>query len=274
MKKIKEVNNSYKNTLWLKKEYTGISALEQQLISLIKGYNLITFNVIEVRRLSNFSLNQIHNLLFSLKKKGVLIQVKKGHYVLKEGVKGREFEIATNLVNPSYVSFWTAMSYYGFTEQQVKTIQLVSNKQVKSFEFMGHRVEIASFSPNKFFGYKRVDGFNIAEKEKALVDSLSNLEKAGGVEEFAKCLKNAWDEINKKKFIDYLIKFNNNSMISRAGFLIEKQGLKLSKKQTKRLINRKSSCFVKLAPSQQKSKTYDKKWMINVNVEIKGEEVI
>ena len=261
---MKKIKNRYKS-------YNGISALEQELVALIREYDLIVFGIKELRRLSKLSLNQLHNLLFSLERKGFLIRIKKNKYVLREEVIGREFEIATQVANPSYVSFWSALSFYGFTEQQVKLIQLVSTKQVKEFKFGNYRVEVSTFTSSKFFGYEKINGFSIADKEKSLVDSLSNFEKSGGASEFSKCLANAWNEINKKKFVDYLIKFNNASIISRAGFLIEELNLELNKELAEKLIKNKSKSFIKLVPSKPKSREYNKKWRINVNEKIKLE---
>lgn len=261
MKKSKKLNKSYK----------GISSLEQSVISLVKDKNMVVFGVEEIFRLSDMNKRQVYNILFSLNRKGFLTRLKRDCYVLKNEIPGRKFEIATNIVNPSYVSFWSALSFYGFTEQQPNVIQLVSTKQVKDLDFCGHKVQVTTFTPPRFFGYKRMDDFNIAEKEKCLIDSLSCLEKVGGINEFSKCMKNAWDELDREKFVDFLLKFENSSMVSRAGFLIEKMGLKLKKKLMDKIMKNVSKGFVKLDSASKKTKEYDKKWRVNINAEIRKE---
>lgn len=261
MKKVKKPNKSYK----------GISGLEQYLISSIKDKNLVTFGVEEITRLSNLNKSQVYNILFSLKRKGFLVRIKKNSYVLKEEISGREFEIATNVVNPSYVSFWSALSFYGFTEQQPKLIQIVSTKQFKNMNFDGQKVQVISFTPQRFFGYKKINNFSIATKEKGFVDSLSSLEKVGGIDEFSKCMINGWDEINQEKFVSFLLRFENKSMVSRAGFLIDKLGLGIKKKLMKKMAKNISKGFVKLDPQKNRAKKYDKKWRVIVNTEIKME---
>ena len=261
MKKTKEQHTFYK----------GISKNEQFLLSLIKEKKLIVFGVRELKRLTKWKKTTIHNTLFSLTKKSLLIKIKRDNYILKEILEEKPFEIATELITPSYISFWTALSFYGFTEQQVKVIQLVSPIQENNLKFDLKSVEVTTLKPERFFGYKKEDGYAIAEKEKALIDSLYQLDKCGGLDEFVKCLKDSWKEINKKKFINYLVRFNNKSMVSRAGYLIEELKLKGIKLRT--LKKYKSNSFIKLNPQRKKANRYNKKWKIIVNQEI-TEEVI
>lgn len=104
--------------------------------------------------------------------KGVITRVKRGRYTPTETIFENIFRVSTDMVSPSYISFWTALSHYGFTEQQVRMVQLISIKQTGGF-YVGHfRVEIITFKSSRFFGYRGTDGFVIAEPEKVLIDSL------------------------------------------------------------------------------------------------------
>lgn len=251
--------------------YKGISKNELFLLSLIKEKNLIVFGTTEIKRLTDWKKIRIYNTLFSLTQKKMLINAKRDKYILTEIVKEKLFEIAAELTSPSYISFWTALSFYGFTEQQVKVIQLVSPEQEKKITFDSEIIEVTTFKLDLFFGYKNEEGYAIAEKEKALLDSLYQLDNCGGLDEFVKCLRNSWKELNKKKFINYLIRFNNKSMVSRTGYLIEE--LKLKGIKLEKLKKYSSNSFVKLNPKKQKTNQYHKKWKIIINQEIK-EEVI
>ncbi len=251
--------------------YKGISKNELRLLSLIKEKGLIVWGVREIKRLTNWKKTRIYNTLFSLTKKNLLLKIKRDNYVLTEILEEKPFEIATELISPSYISFWTALSFYGFTEQQIKVIQLVSPVQEKNLKFDSKCVEVTALKPELFFGYKKVDGYAIAEKEKALIDSLYQLDKCGGLDEFIKCLKNSWKEINKRKFINYLIRFKHKSLVSRAGYLIEE--LKLKGIKLGRLEEYKSRSFVRLNPQKKRTNQYHQKWKLIINHKIK-EEVI
>jgi predicted transcriptional regulator of viral defense system len=244
--------------------YLSISQNEAFLIALVKTQSLTVFGVKELQSLSTWSPNRLHNTLFSLTKKNILTRIKRNTYTLTEQLYENIFEIATAVVIPSYISFWTALSYYGFTEQQIQTIQLISTRQTQPLKLDSHTVQITTFQPREFFGYKRIDKFVIAEKEKALIDSLFQLEKCGGLQEYVKCLKNAWADLNKKTFLTYLHTFHNRTLFSRMGFLMEhlklKHGLMLEK-----LEQNKSISPVKLNPQKPRKGSYNKRWNTIVN---------
>jgi predicted transcriptional regulator of viral defense system len=255
MEKQKEIIISYK----------GISKTEQYILSVINRYKLVVFDFNKIHRLSGLSKSKLYNSLFSLKNKHILESVQKGKYLLKDRIPGNEFMIANSLTSPSYISFWSALSYYGWTEQQPINIQIISINQFKEFQFGAHNVEVTTFASSRFYGYKHISNFSIATKEKAIVDSLSDFELVGGLQEFSKCLKNGWNELNKNTLINFLIRFKNRSMNSRFGFLIEKLNLKISKSYINRLLDNCSAGFVKLEPSGLKSRSYNKKWKIIEN---------
>lgn len=252
--------------------YTGTSANETFLLSLIEKKNLPVFGVREISHLSGWNKSRIHNTLASLARKGVITRIKRDGYALSEELSGDIFRIATELVKPSYISYWTALSYYGFTEQQVKKIQLVSTKQFGSLIAGDFGLEIVTLKASRFYGYKKTEGFVIAEPEKALVDSLSRLDMCGGLSEFAKCLKNAWPGLDEKKLVEYAIRFGNRSVVSRAGHIIERLGLETG--GLERLLAIRSSSFVLLDPEAARISKYDRKWRVIVNREIDREEIL
>lgn len=252
--------------------YKGISANESYLSLLVKENDIVVFGVKEIQRLSNWNKNRVHNTLCSLERKGLLKRVKRDSYIFSDALNEKLFRIATELVKPSYITFWTALSFYGFTEQQVKTVQLVSTKQVDSMAISPFKIETVTFNRKRFYGYKKIEDFVIATPEKALVDSLYQINKCGGLDEFGKCLQNAWNTLNKKALVDYLIRFGNKSLISRAGFIIDQLSLEKTKDVDK-LSKYKSKTPVKLDPSRKKHGKHNQSWNILINHEIKLEEI-
>lgn len=263
MEKEKEGNKSYK----------GLSPHEYHLLSLMETRNMVVFNVRDVMQISTWDKQRVYNTLTSLEKKGFIQRIKRNAYVVAADVNEQLFTIATEVVQPSYISFWSALSFYGFTEQQVNTVQVVSPKQVKDIDIDSFSVETTTFQPYRFYGYTKGNGFAIAEPEKALVDSLAYPDKCGGWNEYAKCLKNAWDHIDKRRFTDYLIQFNNKSVVSRAGYLIEYMGLE-HPRHLEKLQRHTSKSFVALNPKKERKGAYNKRWKVIVNQNIKIEEPI
>lgn len=201
--------------------YISLSENEAFVMESIKSQDLIVFGVDEIKALSDWKKTRIHNTLSSLNKKGHIVRIKKDTYSLEKEFFDKIFQVITEAVKPSYISFWTSLSYHGFTDQQVNVIQLVSTKQFDNLDVRDKKVEISTFKPKRFFGYDEIDGAIMAVKEKALVDSLYMLHKSGGLDEYMKCLKNGYDELDKETFREYIIEFDNRSLVSRMGYLLD-----------------------------------------------------
>ncbi len=259
MKKQQEQNTNYKT----------ISKNESYLLERIRSEGLLTFNVDEVEALTNWDKTRIHNTFSTLLKKGHIIRIKRGIYTLEENFFDKTFEVITDTVKPSYISFWTALSFYGFTEQQVNAIQLVSTKQYSDFKVEGRGIQISTFKPRRFYGYVNREGMIIAEKEKSLIDSLFMLDKCGGFEEYIKCIKNAYGELDKNKFKDYLFKFNNKSIVSRIGYILERLDL-AEESMLNELKSKKSKSYVLLDPKGDRIKEHNSLWNIKVNKALGG----
>jgi len=220
-------------------------------------------SVAKVKRMTGWKTSSIKNVLHSLTKKGVLVHLGNNLYVDSGKIAENIFSIATLARPPSYISFWTACSYYGFTEQQVKTIQLVSPHQYPPLEIGTYPIETIAVLPKRFFGYQKILNFAIAEKERLLVDLLYKPELCGGIGEVKKCLKAMWPEIRQKIVIEYLITFGNKSCFARLGYLLEELQIKNTIKQI--LLKHLPACFVKLNPARKNAPNYNKRWRININ---------
>ena len=249
----------YRNT-----NYTPISKNESYLLDLIRSEDLLTFGVDEIKALSDWKKTRIHNVFSSLEKKGHIIRIKRDRYTLEDRFYDRTLEVVTDAVKPSYISFWTGLSYHGFTDQQVKMIQLVSTKQYDDLDIEGRKVEISTFKPKRFFGYTEREGIIIAEKEKLFVDSLFMLDKCGGLDEYIKCLKNAVDVLDKNRLIKYLVDFDNKSLISRMGFLLDFFDL-VDDQILNRLKKNSSTTYILLDPNGGPVITHNSGWKIKIN---------
>lgn len=234
------------------RSFYGLSKKEKLLLEVINSS--VTFSYDDLQRIC--PINNLHNTLKQMKKKGIISTVKKGVYYLTESEN--IYEIVSESFSPCYISFWTALSYYGFTEQQIFSVQIVTTNDEKTRKVSKYKIIPIKFKPERFFGYLKIDNFSIAEKEKALIDSLAFPEKAGGIKEVAKCLSNAWPELNKKSFIQYLSRFDNNSLNARVGYILEEL-------QLKNINMPLPNTYVKLNKRNPNNGIYNKKWRLIVN---------
>ena len=220
---------------------------------------------------SLFSIDSLktRQVVFSLKKGGLIKEIEKGKYLVlgfePQRVLVNPFFIASKIVYPSYISFRSALNHYGYTEQVPFTIYVAATKRKRGVEFETYRYKYITLAPYKFFGYeKQIIGelpVLMAEKEKALIDSFDQLDYAGGFLEAAKALFRAKDEIDKKRLVSYALKMKNKSLLSRLGYLLKRYNARL-----KGLENYLSQTFIPLDPDRPKGRIWDKKWRVNVNV--------
>ena len=215
---------------------------------------------------------QAYDLLFRLKKRKLILEAEKGKYFVlgfdKAKILSNPWFVACKIFIPSYVSFWTALNYYGLTEQVPYKVFLATTRQKrKEIRFHSGIFKYVFVRPYKFFGYEKINVGGLtalmAQEEKALVDALDHPEYSGGISEVAKCLYNAKIEkrIKYAKLINYAIKMKNKSLCSRLGFLLE-----LIKIDAGSLNPYISKSYILLDPNRVRTNKWNKKWKINVNL--------
>jgi predicted transcriptional regulator of viral defense system len=113
----------------------------------------------------------LYELLRRLERAGVINRIIKGkyHFSLKEF---NDFELANFLINPSYISLESALSFYGILSQFPYSIVSVTPLKSKKINYQGKEYEFAHLDSKYFFGFVKKDKFLIATPEKALLDEL------------------------------------------------------------------------------------------------------
>jgi predicted transcriptional regulator of viral defense system len=208
-----------------------------------------------------------YRLVAQLKKKALITEVEKGKYLLlglePERVLSNPLFIASHLVAPAYVSYWSALHFYGFTEQVPLTTFVATTKKKRPVTFRDYRFRFVTIKPSKFFGYRRelVGDLPIivADEAKAIVDSLDLSDYAGGLGEIAKALRAALEVVDVDTLVQYANQMGDKSLGSRLGYLLETLG-----QPAEGLI--KSDSPVKLDVSGSRSGATDPRWQVIVNV--------
>lgn len=247
------------------KSYTKQKSLSKAEFELIEKAKSLEFAVLDAKtaeRLTGYEKAKVYRLFNSLKRKGFLNEIIKGKYTAETDA----FSFASYIFLPSYISFWSALSYYHLTEQLPTTIFLATTKKRKEITFEGRKINFVKLSPKRYFGYRRIENIVIAEKEKAIIDSLLFPRYAGGIAEVFKCLREGWESLDKKTLLEYALRIGNRSLLRRLGFLIEKGNLKISKSLMRQILKNLNKGFSKLDTSSGRG-TYNKKWKLIVNID-------
>jgi hypothetical protein len=146
-------------------------------------------------------------------RKNNLIKLKRGLYETNKDAD--PFTIANVLLSPSYISFETALSYYGMIPERVYTIKSASFKKNKKKEYKNHfglflYQDINSNAYPYDINEIEIDGVRImiASREKALLDLLSVISPRNSKKELLELL---FDDLRIDEVIFY--ELDKNRMI-------------------------------------------------------------
>lgn len=133
--------------------------------------------------------------------KNLILKLAKGYYALNKEYS--VYELANSIISPSYVSFNSALLFYGVCFQVSNTVQSVSLLNYQK-EIGGRVYKYQSMKKDLFFNIEGIDFKNnvsVASPERALLDSFY-FGAAANVDD--------WEKINKT----YLNKLAENYPLS------------------------------------------------------------
>ncbi len=258
-------------TVTFNEKRKGLSEKESYLLSCLAENRKNVFELKDVMDVLNCSYEHAKVIVYRLIKKRWVERIIKGKYMiipLSAGIKAmyaeHEFIIAS-LFKPSYIAYWSALNYYGFTEQIPNKVFVATTKRIGSRKIFGMEFKFIYLSKRKFFGFTEIAISNfkvrISDKEKTIIDCLDKPRYCGGICEIAKAIFLAKDEIDFKKLTGYALKMGNNAIIKRLGFILDFLGL--DSKDLEKYVKKSHSV---LDPTRRREGEYNPKWKLLVNV--------
>ena len=139
----------------------------ETLRALDRGY----FTVADLEKITGLSRNSLKVALSRMVKQRLLVRLRRGVYQLGFSSFDPK-KIANQLYYPSYLSFESALSYYGILSQVPFTQTFATIKKSKKMKVGDFEVEFTQIRKDLFFGYVLKNGIYIAQAEKALLDQL------------------------------------------------------------------------------------------------------
>ncbi|RMF61042.1 MAG: hypothetical protein D6743_14055 [Calditrichaeota bacterium] len=259
---------------------TGLGRKESYLISSLARENKKIFTAEDVKALVG---DGAKNVIYNLIRKKWILKLKRGLYAivpLDIGVKGAEsfaihsFVIGSKLAQPYYIGYWSALNHYGFSDQIPATTFIATTKPKKSITIMCHTYLFVQLSERKFFATTETEieeeKVRISDENKTIADCLDHPEYCGGIDELARSIFFSRGEIDFGKVKDYALKMGNMAILKRLGYILE----------SARLLDEYSAVFegitltkgyAVLDPISQKKGSYNDKWGILVNYQLKPE---
>jgi len=187
--------------------------------------------LLETSPLSIFNLNSLRQTLEIRTQSGlypilkqfvgekVLFEIKPGLYA-KSTPPPEHFLIANYIITPSYVSFESALNYYGILSQFPLIITSATLQKTKSISASNGDYSYRQLSFQMYFGFTKSNDYLIATPEKALIDYIYLKIKNGtplNLDEFD------FDAISSKKLVNLLDQMSTVKGLSSIKKIIQEQ---------------------------------------------------
>ena len=173
-----------------------------------------------MKKILNIRGDGIYVTLIRLTEKGLIKNLSYGIYQ----VTGQEISlerIGCEIYYPSYVSSESALFKYGILSQSPYSVFLVTKKASKKLRINNEDVIYRRIKPDLFWGYQTVDGYNIAEPEKALLDQIYYQSKGISSLDFGEL---SLINLDRNKLIEYS-KYYPKSVKEKLGEIIKSIGI-------------------------------------------------
>jgi predicted transcriptional regulator of viral defense system len=263
----------------IKKYRESLSGAEARILSDLsfKGKGIFTLDDVK-----QYDVNS-KDLLYNLIKKNWVLRIEKGLYMiapLEAGELGAQsytvhgFVLASHLVEPYYIGYWSALNYYGFTEQTPPAVYIATTKPRNGKYMLDTQFIFVTVAERKMFGSTEIEIENspikISTPEKTVADCLDHPEHCGGIEEVAKAIYFEHNDLNIEEILRTADKMGNRTIIKRLGYLTELlgfdnygplfEGVKLSKG------------YSNLDPKLPKKGRVNERWKLRINAKIDPEQ--
>lgn len=228
-----------------------------EMMEYLKRYPVFDDTVV-MNRLGK-SIEYTHLYIHRLSRRGLIHRIERNRYT----VFNDPFLIASRLVWPSYISCWSALKYHNLTEQVPHSITVVATIDKKDILFNNTEIRFVRTSPKNCFGYEKVNygGFEIfvADTEKSIIDSA--LLRKVSFSEINDIVSGSLNNIKTGRFLEYLIRIGNRSLINRFGYVFSALG----KDYYNKLKNHIQATYVRLDYSKKLAGERDKRWRLVIN---------
>jgi predicted transcriptional regulator of viral defense system len=254
----------------------SLSTRESQALSRLASEGRQVITISDIADAIDIPRTSAKDMAYALNEKGWLERIAHGKYLILPLAAGEnavytehEFVIASALVEPMYVGYWSALNHHGLTEQLSRAVYIVTTGRAREREIHGVTYRPVSVTEQKFFGYESTavgsKQVNISSLEKTLVDCADHPEFCGGIGELAKAMQTAVEmRCSWERVVEYLRRVGNGAATKRIVYLTDQLDIDLPEYGD--LVENFTTGYPLLDPTRDATGTRDSKYQLRLNV--------
>ena len=260
----------------------GISNYNRQRLGKLHQRSRGPFTTIEAAKFLDLETKGASRLLRYLESRGWLSRVRRGLYItvpleaLQDG-EWREdpWVVLAKTFSPCYIGGWSALEYWGLTEQMFRDVFIVTARRVRHrrVDLREVEVRIKVLPESKIFGTRSVwrgqTRVQVSDPSRTLVDVLDDPAMGGGIRNISDVIFQYFDGEYRDDaaLISYADILGNHTVFKRLGYLLEALHINADDIVEQCLI-RRSAGVTRLDPSVVGSGHVSHRWSLRINVAI------
>ena len=254
----------------------SLSTRESQVLSRLAGENRQVITITDIADALDIPRKSAKDMAYALKEKGWLERIAHGKYLILPLAAGEnavytahEFVIASALVEPMYIGYWSALNHHELTEQLSRTVYIVTTARDQEREIHGVTYRPVTVTDQKFFDYQPTavgsNQVNMSSIEKTLVDCADHPEFCGGISELAKAMQNAIGQrCSWERVVEHLRRVGNGAATKRLVYLADQLDIDLP--EYDELVKNFTTGYPLLDPTREAKGTRDSTYQLRLNV--------
>lgn len=253
----------------------GLSERESRALSQLASQNNEIFTIDDLAEALDTTYESAKTTASRLANNGWLTRLKPGLYLVVPLAAGEdsqytahEYHIASHLVEPMYIGYWSALNFHGFTEQVPRSVYVATTKRLPDRTVHDVEYHFVTLAERKFFGHQNyaVAGQTvpIATPEKTLADCADQPNHCGGIRELAKGIQKGADRYDPSTLIEHALRMENGAALKRLVYLMDHYGVTVPEREE--VTAKFTSGASPLDPTRSEDGSYDAEYRLYINI--------
>ena len=179
-------------------------------------------------------------------------------------IEANRFEVASALTPTAYISYHSALEFYGMANQDFNTMYVASESRFNSFEFDGlsyiyakSQTDIGIETPIMSYGIR------VTSLERTVIDCIDRIDRCGGSEEMLQCFGMIM-HISEAKLMEVLASYDKATLYKKAGFILSKfRGRFNLSADFFQICRERANVGSKVLTSYEDCTEYDREWNLS-----------